>query len=64
MPLPITRTTLLLASLAALAATPAFAEIGRVKSSSGAANVERGTDKLPAATGQELLAGEEETAHD
>ena len=58
MTLPIARTTLLLASLAALAATPAFAEIGRVKSSSGVANVERGTDKLPAATGQELLAGD------
>jgi len=49
---------LLWASLAALLSGPAFAEIGRIKSSTGAANVERGTAKLPAATGQELLPGD------
>ena len=52
------RASLCLLSLAALVATPAFAEIGRVKSSSGTASVQRGTDHLPAATGQELLAGD------
>ena len=49
---------LLLACLPALAASPALAEIGRIKSSSGAANLERGAEKLPAATGQELLPGD------
>lgn len=42
----------------ALVSSPAWGEIGRIKSSTGAANVERGTEKLPAATGQELLAGD------
>ena len=49
---------LFLVSLAALASSPAFAEIGQIKSSSGAADVERGADKLPAATGQGLLPGD------
>ena len=44
--------------LIAILATPAFAEIGRVKSSRGVASVERGTEKLAAATGRELLAGD------
>jgi hypothetical protein len=48
----------LLSSLAALISSPAAAEIGRVKSSSGVASVERGAAHLPAATGQELLAGD------
>lgn len=50
--------SLCLLSLTALISTSAFAEIGRIKSSSGTANVERGTDRLPAETGQELLAGD------
>jgi hypothetical protein len=49
---------LLCASLTALIPGPAFAEIGRIKSSSGVATVERGTTELPATTGQELLAGD------
>jgi hypothetical protein len=52
------RSWLLLASLAALAATPANAEIGRVKSSLGQASVQRGAAHLPAATGQALEAGD------
>ena len=52
------RTAFFIASLAALLSTPAAAEIGRVKSSTGTANLERGGGKLPAATGQELLAGD------
>ena len=51
------RGALFLASLVLLS-SPAFAEIARIKSSSGAALVERGTAHLPAATGQELLAGD------
>ena len=51
------RGALFLASLLLLS-SPAFAEIARIKSSSGAALVERGTAHLPAATGQELLAGD------
>jgi hypothetical protein len=42
----------------ALVSAPALAGIGRVKSSTGVAAVERGADKLPAQTGQELLAGD------
>ena len=41
-----------------LAASPDSAEIGRIKTSSGAANVERGTSSLPASIGQQLLAGD------
>jgi hypothetical protein len=41
-----------------LISSPAFGEIGRIKTSSGAATVERGTARIPAATGQELLAGD------
>ncbi|HLO20874.1 MAG TPA: FecR family protein [Sphingomicrobium sp.] len=52
------RGALFLASLVALNSSPAFAEIARIKSSSGAATVERGAAHLPAATGQELLAGD------
>ena len=55
---PLFRTSLLLVSLAALISSPAFAEIGRIKSSNGAASVQRGAEKLPAATGQELLPGD------
>jgi len=56
--LPWAKPSILLVSLAALVSTPAFGEIGRVKSSTGDANVERGAAKLPASTGQELLAGD------
>ena len=52
------RAPLLLLSLTALVSSPAFGEIGRIKSSIGAASVERGTEKLAASTGQELLAGD------
>ena len=54
----IIRTPLFLISLTALISAPAVAEIGRIKSSSGVASVERGTAQLPAATGQELLPGD------
>ena len=52
------RGALFLGSLVALNSSSAFAEIARIKSSSGAAMVERGTARLPAATGRELLAGD------
>jgi hypothetical protein len=44
--------------LIVLISTPAFGEIGRIKSSSGIASVERGTGHLPATTGQELLSSD------
>jgi hypothetical protein len=44
--------------LLALVSTPAAAEIGRIKSSSGVASVQRGADHIAASTGQELLAGD------
>jgi hypothetical protein len=47
-----------LAAVVALAASPASAEIGRVKSSLGQATVQRGAAQLPAATGQALEAGD------
>jgi len=50
--------SLFLASCIALVATPASAEIARVKSSSGAASVQRGGGQIPAKTGQELNAGD------
>ena len=49
---------LFLISLLALIASPAFGEIGRVKTTLGTASVQRGTDHIPAATGQELLTGD------
>lgn len=52
------RGALCLAFLISLNSSPAFAEIARIKSSSGVAMVERGAAHLPAATGQELLAGD------
>jgi len=54
---PIVR-SLLLVSSTALISSPALGEIGRVKSSIGMAIVQRGNEKLPAATGQELLPGD------
>lgn len=50
--------SLLLASLAVFVATPAVAEIGRIKTTLGTANVERGADRMPAATGQQLMPGD------
>ncbi|WP_197018337.1 FecR family protein [Sphingomonas sp. URHD0057] len=50
--------SLFLVSCIALVASPAFAEIARVKSSSGAASVQRGANQIPAKTGQDLNAGD------
>jgi hypothetical protein len=47
-----------IAALFAAAASPAWAEIGRIKTATGAATVERGPENLKAASGQELLAGD------
>jgi hypothetical protein len=52
------RKQLLRISLTALIASPSFGEIGRVKSSSGIATVQRGTARLPAETALELLPGD------
>lgn len=52
------RKLIAMASLVSLASSPAIAEIARVKSSSGAAIVQRGAAHLPASTGQELQAGD------
>jgi len=46
------------AAVASLATSPAWAEIARVKSSVGAAAVERGTARLPAAPGLQLNPGD------
>lgn len=50
--------SLFLASCLTLMASPATAEIARVKSSSGPAGIERGAARLPAAPGLRLLAGD------
>lgn len=52
------RKAIFLASLSALISYPAYAEIARVKSTSGSAIVQRGAAHIPAATGLELLAGD------
>lgn len=52
------RKSFLLAAIAGLIASPAAAEIARVKSSSGPAAIERGTTRLPAAPGLLLFAGD------
>ena len=52
------RASLLLVSSIALIASSASAEIARIKAASGPAIVERGAARLPAATGQSLLAGD------
>lgn len=49
---------LILAALAGLSSSPALAEIGKVKSSVGTAAVQRGSARLSAETGRELLAGD------
>jgi hypothetical protein len=50
--------SLIIISLIALGASPAVAEIARIKSSSGIANIQRGTGNLPASVGQQLQAGD------
>lgn len=45
-------------SLAAMAAQPVWAEIGRIKRSAGAAAVERGKTRLQPAPGLQLLTGD------
>jgi hypothetical protein len=52
------RKWMILGCVAALAASPASAEIGRIKSSLGTASVQRAGAQLPAATGQALEAGD------
>ena len=52
------RRSLFLFSLAALVASPAAAEIGRIKSAIGTATVQRGTNHIPAAIGQPLQPGD------
>jgi hypothetical protein len=52
------RWPLVLVSLVALISSPAFGEIGRIKSSFGTASVQRGTAHIPAATGQTLMPGD------
>ena len=47
-----------LAALASLAVSPAAAEIARIKSSTGAAAIERGTARLAAKPGLRLSAGD------
>jgi hypothetical protein len=50
--------SLFLISLIALVSVPASAEIGRIKSTSGTATVQRGATRIPAASGKELLPGD------
>ena len=50
--------SLILAALAALVASPAAAEIGRIKSAIGTASVQRETNHIPAAIGLELMPGD------
>ena len=52
------RLPLLIGLAAVMAATPAFAEIARVKQSSGVAFVERNAQQLKPAPGLQLLAGD------
>lgn len=52
------RKSLFLVSLAALISSPAYGEIGRIKTTLGTASVQRGAEHIPAATGQELLPGD------
>lgn len=52
------RRSVLLALLAAVVASPAAAEIGRVKSTIGTASVQRDAAHIPAAIGLELLPGD------
>lgn len=50
--------SIVIGALALCAASPVLAEIGRIKSSSGTANIERNAQTVPAPIGQELLPGD------
>ena len=52
------RRSISLAFLAALVSSPAIAEIGRIKSSTGVATVQRGADHTAASIGYELMPGD------
>ena len=52
------RGSLCLMSLAMLIASPAAAEIGRIKSAIGTASVQRGSDHIAAKVGQDLMPGD------
>jgi hypothetical protein len=52
------RRSLCLAGLAVLTSSPAIAEIGRIKSTTGTAVVQRGATPMPAAIGQDLMPGD------
>jgi hypothetical protein len=52
------RKALVLVSLIAAIASPAYGEIGRIKTTLGTASIQRGADHIKAATGQELLPGD------
>ena len=52
------RKTIAVAALAFLAVSPAHAEIARIKSSVGAAGIERGAARLPAKPGLQLNPGD------
>ena len=52
------RRVIVAVSLVALAAQPAWAEIGRIKQSIGAAALERGKARLPAAAGLQVQEGD------
>lgn len=52
------RGSLYLVSLVTMIASPAAAEIGRIKSAIGTASVQRGSAQLPAKVGQDLLPGD------
>jgi len=52
------RKSVLLVSLASLAMSPASAQIARIKQSTGNAAIERGSTRLPATVGRQLVAGD------
>lgn len=52
------RASLFLVLLATTASSPDVGEIGRIKSSLGVANIERGAASIPAPVGQTLIAGD------
>jgi len=54
----VVRGSLYLVSLVTMIASPAAAEIGRIKSAIGTASVQRGSAQLPAKVGQDLLPGD------
>lgn len=52
------RITTWVAPIALMAASPAYSEIARVKQASGTASIERGTQRLKAGPGVQLLVGD------